>query len=259
MRTRSLLAIGAMIGLTLAQPLRSAGAVAQGGGQPPQPQPPQPVWPGPAGRAGRGGAGDMQRPGGQNQAPRARLEQQIRQRLGQRMRQALALNDAQMTKLTDSNRRYEEKHRVLQDQERDVRMSLREEILRSDTTRGTQMTALLDRYVKNERQRVDLAEQEQKELGAFLTPLQRAKYFGLQETIRNQIQNLRQQGPSQGQGQGQGRGQGRGRGRNGPNGPPDGMGGMGGMRGQPGQPGQPGNGQMPPAQPPVPTKRPPTP
>jgi len=255
MRTRSLLAIGAMIGLTLAQPMLSAGAVAQGGGQPPQP--PQPVRP--ARPAGRGDAGNMQRPDGQNQAPRARLEQQIRQRLGQRMRQALGLGDAQMTKLTDLNRRYEEKHRVLQDQERDVRMSLREEVLRSDTTRGTQMTALLDRYVKNERQRVDLAEQEQKELGAFLTPLQRAKYFGLQETIRNQIQNLRQQGPSQGQGQGQGRGQGRGRGRNGPNGPPDGMGGMGGMRGQPGQPGQPGNGQMPPAQPPVPTKRPPTP
>ena len=128
-----------------------------------------------------------------NPAQRARLEQQIRTRMGKRVREALGLNDVQVAKLTELTRRYEEKHRVLQDQERDVRMSLREEVLRADTTRGAQMNALLDRYIRNERQRVDLAEQEQKELAAFLTPLQRAKYFGLQEVIRNQIQNLRQQ------------------------------------------------------------------
>ena len=217
MRTRGMVVMGALLGMTLAQPMLSAGAVAQGWGQ----QPPQPGRP-----AGQGGG--AQRPprpprpqdDNGNQPPRARLEQQIRQRLGQRMREALGLNDAQMTKLTELNRRYEEKHRVLQDQERDVRMSLREEVLRADSTRGTQMSALLDRYVKNERQRVDLAEQEQKDLGAFLTPLQRAKYFGLQETIRSQIQNLRQQGRGQGrgpdrgpapkQGPGQGRGPDRG-------------------------------------------------
>ncbi len=201
MRTRGMVVMGALLGMTLAQPMLSAGAVAQGGGQ----QPPQPGRP-----AGQGGG--AQRPprpprpqdDNGNQPPRARLEQQIRQRLGQRMREALGLNDAQMTKLTELNRRYEEKHRVLQDQERDVRMSLREEVLRADSTRGTQMSALLDRYVKNERQRVDLAEQEQKDLGAFLTPLQRAKYFGLQEIIRSQIQNLRQQGLGQGRGQGRG-------------------------------------------------------
>ncbi len=135
------------------------------------------------------------------------------------MRQALGLTDAQLTKLTELNRRYEEKHRLLQDQERDVRMSLREEVLRSDSTRGSQMTALLDRYIKNERQRVDLAEQEQKELSAFLSPLQRAKYFGVQESIRNQIQNLREQGPRQGGAQGRVPGRGR---MGPPNGPPNG-------------------------------------
>jgi len=200
MRTRGMVVMGALLGMTLAQPMLSAGAVAQGGGQ----QPPQPGRPAAQG----GGAQRPPRPqdDDRNQPPRARLEQQIRQRLGQRMREALGLNDAQMTKLTELNRRYEEKHRVLQDQERDVRMSLREEVLRADSTRGTQMSALLDRYVKNERQRVDLVEQEQKDLGAFLTPLQRAKYFGLQETIRSQIQNLRQQGRGQGRGPGRGPG-----------------------------------------------------
>lgn len=142
----------------------------------------------------QGGAGAAKPPlDPANPAQRARLEQQVRTRMGKRVRETLGLNDAQMAKLTELTRRYEEKHRVLQDQERDVRMSLREEVIRADTTRGSQMNGLLDRYIRNERQRVDLAEQEQKELAAFLTPLQRAKYFGLQEVIRNQIQNLRQQ------------------------------------------------------------------
>ena len=208
MRTRVMVAIAMTLAAGLVEPAVVAGAGAQGGGAPPRPA-----------RAEQHMGGGNKQPLPPNDPPRARLEQQIRQRVGQRMRDALGLTDAQLTKLTELNRRYEEKHRVLQDQERDVRMSLREEVLRSDSTRGSQMTALLDRYIKNERQRVDLAEQEQKELSAFLSPLQRAKYFGVQESIRNQIQNLREQGPRQGGAQGRVPGRGR---MGPPNGPPNG-------------------------------------
>ena len=41
---------------------------------------------------------------------RQQLEQQVRQRLGQRMREDLGLNEAQMGKLTETNRRFQEKH-----------------------------------------------------------------------------------------------------------------------------------------------------
>jgi hypothetical protein len=36
-------------------------------------------------------------------------------------------------------------------------------------------------------QRVDLQEQEQKELAGFLTPLQRAKYFALEQQVRQRV------------------------------------------------------------------------
>jgi hypothetical protein len=124
---------------------------------------------------------------------RARLEQQVRQRLGQVMKNQLGLSDEQMKKLQETNRRYDGKRRLLVDQERDVRMSLRDEMARPDSARQSQVGALLDRMVKVQRQRVDLMEAEQKELGAFLTPMQRAQYFGTEERLRQRMQQMRQQ------------------------------------------------------------------
>ena len=157
---------------------------------------------------------------------RAALEQQVKARLGQVLKQRLGLTDAQMVKLQETNRKFDEKRRLLVDQERDVRMSLRDEMLRPDSSRSSQVSGLLDRVVRVQRQRVDLLEQEQKELSGFLTPLQRAKYYGAEEQMRRRMQNMRlQQGQARMQGPrqpgargGQMRG---GFGRSGPgNGPP---------------------------------------
>ena len=176
-------------------------------GMPPQGNPQQ----------GRLPARGMQGPG---PLKRAQLEQQVRERLGNRLKMELGLSDVQIAKVAETNRKFEEKHRILLDQERDVRMSIRDEMIRGDTTRQAQVGALLDRIIRNERQRVDLMEQEQKDLATVLTPVQRAKYFGIQEAVRKRMQQMRQQ-KMQGQ-------------------PPvdDGNGGMepGAMGGQPGGP-----------------------
>jgi protein CpxP len=152
---------------------------------------------------------------------RAELEQQVRQRIAQVTKQQLGLTNAQMTKLQESNRKYDEKRRIIVDQERDIRMSLRDEMLRPDSARQEQVGALLDRVIKTQRQRVDIQEQEQKELAGFLTPLQRAKYFALEQQVRQRVNQMRQaqQGRGgrmgrMGMGQGMPPGQGgRGRGR----------------------------------------------
>lgn len=159
---------------------------------------------------------------------RAELEQQVQQRIAQVTKQQLGLNDAQMAKLRETNRKYDEKRRLVVDQERDVRMSLRDEMLRPDSARQTQVAALLDRVIKTQHQRVDIQEQEQKELSAFLTPIQRAKYFALEQQVRQRVNQMRQ---AQMQGGG---------------------GRMGRGRGQPGQPGMPmgrGRGVQPPPPP----------
>jgi hypothetical protein len=128
-----------------------------------------------------------------NPQNRALLEQRVRQRLAQAAQQRLGLSDPQMKRLQETNQRFDEKRRVLNDQERDIRMSLRDEMARPDSARQGQVGGLLDRMTKLQRQRADLQEQEQKELGAFLTPLQRANYLALQENIRRRMQELMQQ------------------------------------------------------------------
>jgi hypothetical protein len=147
-------------------------------------------------------AGDSTRPN------RANLERQVRERIAQVTKERLGATDQQMAKLQETNKKFDEKRRVVVDQERDVRMSLRDEMLRPDSARQGQVAALLDRVIKTQRQRVDLQEQEQKELAGFLTPLQRAKYFALEQQVRQRVNQMRQ-APMQGRGGRMGRGQGR--------------------------------------------------
>jgi hypothetical protein len=149
---------------------------------------------------------------------RANLEQQVQERMAQVTKERLGATDAQMAKLQETNKKFDEKRRLIVDQERDVRMSLRDEMLRPDSARQGQVAALLDRIIKTQRQRVDIQEQEQKELAGFLTPLQRAKYFALEQQIRQRVNQMRQaqQGRGGRMGLGQpmpGRGAGRGGGR----------------------------------------------
>jgi hypothetical protein len=147
-----------------------------------------------------------QQPGGDSAAPaRATLEQQVRQRIAIVTKQRLEASDDQMAKLEATNRKYDEKRRLIVDQERDIRMSLRDEMLRPDPARQEQVAALLDRVIKAQRQRVEIGEQEQKELAGFLTPMQRAKYFALEQQVRQRMQQMRN-GLMQGRA-GRGRGQ----------------------------------------------------
>jgi protein CpxP len=145
-------------------------------------------------------AGDSTRPN------RANLEQQVRERIAKVTKEQLGATDQQMAKLQETNKKYDEKRRIVVDQERDIRMSLRDEMLRPDSARQAQVAALLDRVIKTQRQRVDIMEQEQKELAGFLTPLQRAKYFALEQQIRQRVNQMRQ--GQQGRGGRMGRAQG---------------------------------------------------
>jgi hypothetical protein len=65
-------------------------------------------------------------------------------------------------------------------------------MLRTDSPRQGEISALMDRLIKTQRQRADIQEAEQKELSNYLTPLQRAKYFALEQQIRQRVTQMRQ-------------------------------------------------------------------
>lgn len=145
-------------------------------------------------RPGRRGAMQQQPQPDSARPNRAALEAQVRQRFAQMLRNRLGLTDAQMQKVVEINTRYAERRRTLLEQERDIRMSLREEIVAADSSRQNQVADLLDRMMKAQRQRIDVLEAEQRELAGVLTPLQRAQYLGMEEQIRQRVEGMRGQG-----------------------------------------------------------------
>lgn len=123
---------------------------------------------------------------------RAALEARFQERLKGVMRQRLGLSDAQVDRLAEVNAKFETRRRTLIMSEREVRMGLRREIAADSAANNERVTELMDRALRLQRERLDLFEDEQKELRQFLTPVQRAKYWGFQEQLRRQMEEMRE-------------------------------------------------------------------
>ena len=136
-------------------------------------------------------------PGRQGAEPgprRQMLEQRLRERTGEIVMRRLQLNSDQMTKLQNTNRQFEQQRTSLLMREREVRRELRQQLM-SSTADQNRVGVLLDQAMQIERQRLDLTQSEQRELAKFLTPVQRAKLFGLQNEMRRRAQELRNRQP----------------------------------------------------------------
>ncbi|MDQ6887730.1 MAG: Spy/CpxP family protein refolding chaperone [Gemmatimonadota bacterium] len=128
---------------------------------------------------------------GQSNPQRQQLENRLRQQLAQMVKAGLGLSDDQVQKLAATNRTYEEQRRRLNEDERDIRMNLRDELAAGDSANQSRVSGYLDRMLKIQRGRLDLVEQEQRDLSAFLTPVQRLKYIGFQEQLRKRMEQVR--------------------------------------------------------------------
>lgn len=120
----------------------------------------------------------------------APLAERVRLQIARVLRNRVGLTGAQLQRVQELNRRLDAARRQINQDEGRVRQSLRDEVTIGDSSRNATVAALLDELVKIARQRADLFEQEQKELAQFMTPMQRAKYFGVQEAVRRRVQQL---------------------------------------------------------------------
>jgi periplasmic protein CpxP/Spy len=123
---------------------------------------------------------------------RGGLERQCRERHAEVVRRRLSLNDAQMQQLGQVNDRFERERVLLLRDERQVRQSLRAEVLAGDSANQPRVSELLDQALKIQQRRLDITAREQRDLGGFLTPVQRAKYFAIQDDLRRRMEELRQ-------------------------------------------------------------------
>jgi Spy/CpxP family protein refolding chaperone len=116
----------------------------------------------------------------------------VRAAFARRVQQVLGASDEQMRRLAPINRRFENQRQALLLEEREVRGELRRE-LRAALPDETKVGQLLDRLFDSQRRRLELVEQEQRELAAVLTPSQRARYLVLQQEVRRRVEGMREQ------------------------------------------------------------------
>ena len=119
---------------------------------------------------------------------RAELEDQLRQRMGATVKQELRLTDTQVARLQTANQRVDARRRPLVQRERQLRLTLRAQLVRGEAADESAVASALDELLTVQRRRMELIEAEQRELAGFLTPVQRARYLALQENWRRRIE-----------------------------------------------------------------------
>lgn len=122
---------------------------------------------------------------------REALERQLRARTGEMVKRRLDLTDTQMSRLQATNRHFEQQRMALFTRERETRRALRQEMMSEDRANQPRVAELLDETLQLERQRLDLLQDEQRELAKFLSPVQRAKLLGIQTELRRRTQDMR--------------------------------------------------------------------
>jgi Spy/CpxP family protein refolding chaperone len=153
-------------------------------------------------RARQGGGGDRQGAGRMN---RGEMEQRVQRRLANLLQTQLGLTDEGLRQLSEVNQRFDRQRRDMLRREMMTRRAMRDEVLKRDSADTARVGQLIKEQFKIERERLDLTEAEQVELAKFLTPVQRARYLGVQEQIRREMDQLRGRGregfgePPQGQ------------------------------------------------------------
>lgn len=125
---------------------------------------------------------------------RAALERQVRQRIAAVVKERLDLTDAQAQQLQEADGRSEQRRRDLMQREMGLRRDLRQQLSPGVAADQQRVASLLDQIMAVHRERVAITEEEQRDLARFLTPVQRAKYLGLQGELRSRIEGMRQRG-----------------------------------------------------------------
>jgi protein CpxP len=164
------LVFGAMLCLGL-----PVGSSAQSGGSPP--------------RSGDRG-GERQGASRMNEQQREALERRFHERMDVIVKQRLQLSDDQHVKLRAIASRTEEARRGLRRDELTARTALRREMMAGERAGEARVAELLEQMPMLERRKLELMETEQREMAKFLSPLQRARYFGLQDELRRGMQEL---------------------------------------------------------------------
>ncbi len=143
---------------------------------------------------------------------RAQLEQEFRQRNEQMIRERLKLTDEQVKQMRAMDARFRPRRAELAKEWRETNEAMRKEVDRGDAADQKRVTQLLQQTAVLRKRSMDLMDEEVRDLGTFLTPVQTAQYVSLQAQLRANVQRKADRdrgGPPGGAGRDEGRDSGR--------------------------------------------------
>lgn len=127
-------------------------------------------------------------PTAQQVEERRKMIAEFEQRIDNLVRTRLQATDDQMVKMRVLKKRFDDDKNQLFKDEGDLRRAMRVE-LTGAAPNEARLTQLLEQWPALQRRRIEIEEREQKELARFLQPLQRARFFALQDELRRARQD----------------------------------------------------------------------
>lgn len=124
------------------------------------------------------------------QLQRMQLQRRIREGFWRAAKVRIGFTDDQMLRLEQTSQRYDQRRRVLGQEEKALRVTLRNETLADSAANQSTIASSLERLAGLQHQRIDLQVEEDKEFAQFMTPLQRAKFLALQDQIRKRVAEI---------------------------------------------------------------------
>ncbi len=132
----------------------------------------------------------------QPEPPRvAQLRAAIEQRFAQRLIDELGLNDEQATKVRGILATWSAKRRGLEQDERELRAQLADQMRPGVAADEAVVVKLTDRIIDGRIGYVETFKSELKDLSAVLTPVQRAQYLMLRDRLNQRVQDIRNARP----------------------------------------------------------------
>jgi len=126
------------------------------------------------------------------------LRQELRARWNERVRTALGLTPDQATKLEASEQRFAERRREIAVRQRGVQEALRGQLQPGVAANGDSVRRLMDARDQNRAAVAQLDREEDHEMAAYLTPVQRARYQMMRQRLQDRIAEMRRERRQQG-------------------------------------------------------------
>ncbi|MGH7673121.1 MAG: hypothetical protein ACREMC_09480 [Gemmatimonadales bacterium] len=130
---------------------------------------------------------------GTDTAEAGRLRRQIEERFAARVQQELGLTTDQATKLRATQERFGERRRTLMRQQMGRRIALQAQMRPGEAANADSVKRLMDGLQAGRGEMLKLDQDEDRDMSAYLTPVQRARYQMMRQRFLERVNEMREQ------------------------------------------------------------------